>query len=66
MKGTVLIHTIGLNPFAMILELDRELGDIHADIVDFEIEIIHQFVDKILGYENMFVGANHLIAELDW
>lgn len=47
-------------------ELDTEFGDIHADIVDIEINYVQSLVDLIQANAESLTAINALIAKLDW
>ena len=45
--------------------LDSEIGDVYADMVDREIEIVRILVDQITPHRQALVGYGHKLAELD-
>lgn len=47
------------------LRLDAEIGDIYADILDMEIEIVRILVDQIVENKSTFVAYGGKIAEID-
>lgn len=48
------------------IELDENIGDIHAMIADKEIEIMQELSKKILQYSNQLTDTVSFLSELDW
>ena len=46
-------------------ELDENLGDLHSNISDREIEIMHRLCETILEYKNALTEMTNAFAELD-
>ncbi|KIP05169.1 hypothetical protein PHLGIDRAFT_74704, partial [Phlebiopsis gigantea 11061_1 CR5-6] len=48
-----------------VLDLDKHIGDIHSAIVDREIEITQELLERILQFETAIVTSCDICAELD-
>ena len=46
-------------------DLDEHLGDLHGFIVDRDVEIIQELLDKILSIEGVLINVGEILAELD-
>lgn len=46
-------------------ELDGTLGDLHSNISDREIEIMHRLCETVLEYKEALLNATNALAELD-
>ncbi len=46
-------------------EMDEELGDLYAEICDYEVEIAYDLAQKILQDEKVLIAASDLCGELD-
>ncbi|EKM51809.1 uncharacterized protein PHACADRAFT_262157 [Phanerochaete carnosa HHB-10118-sp] len=46
-------------------DLDRHIGDIHSSIVDREIEIVQELLERVIKYEQEMTAACDMFAELD-
>eukprot|EP00842_Homolaphlyctis_polyrhiza_P006252 jgi/Hompol1/6628/HPOL_002899-RA len=46
--------------------LDEELGDIHSNIVDRELEIMQQLREAVLAHSDMLVHTVRVLNELEW
>lgn len=46
-------------------KLDDDLGDLYADICDYEIEIAHDLAQKVLEHEKLLIEASDICGELD-
>lgn len=47
------------------LRLDAEIGDIYADILDMEVEIVRVLVDQVLLNKSTFAVYSQKLAEID-
>ncbi|KAK6373690.1 hypothetical protein LTS17_008183 [Exophiala oligosperma] len=45
--------------------LDEDIGDIYANICDYEIEIAHDLAQKVLEHEKFLIEASDICGELD-
>jgi len=45
--------------------LDEEIGDIHADIVDIEVEIVRILTEQIVPHRHLLNRCGRQLAELD-
>lgn len=50
----------------LFLDLDSTIGDVYADIIDSQLEIMQQIVDQIVSSENLLKEALEICSELDW
>lgn len=48
------------------IELDENIGDIHAMIADKEIEIIQELSKFVLQYSSELTDTVSFLSELDW
>ncbi|KAM0437402.1 hypothetical protein ACHAPT_001764 [Fusarium lateritium] len=46
-------------------DLDRECGDMHGQITDREVEIIHSLANRILEHEEVLISASDMCGEFD-
>jgi DNA mismatch repair protein MSH5 len=46
-------------------ELDETLGDLHSNISDREIEIMHRLCETVLEYKEIILTVTNALAELD-
>lgn len=56
-------HTITINLFA---DLDENIGDVYADIIDVQLEIMQQVVNETVSCEPLLIEALEICSELDW
>ena len=49
-----------------ILELDESIGDVYADIIDVQLEIMQKLVNEAVTCENLLKDALEICSELDW
>ncbi len=50
----------------LFLDLDSTIGDVYADIIDSQLEIMQQIVDQIVSSENLLKEGLEICSELDW
>lgn len=49
-----------------VLGLDETIGDVYADIIDSQLEIMKQIVDEAVKCEDLLKTALDICSELDW
>jgi DNA mismatch repair protein MSH5 len=48
------------------LDLDEDIGDIYADIIDCQLEIMQQLCGSVFALEGLLVRAVSVCSEIDW
>ena len=48
------------------LDLDESIGDVYADIIDAQLEIMQQIVNEAVECEELLKVALDICSELDW
>lgn len=48
------------------LDLDESIGDVYADIMDVQLEIMQQVVNMAVSCESLLKDALDICSELDW
>ena len=49
-----------------ILDLDETIGDVYADIIDAQLEIMQQIVNEAVKCEILLKETQDICSELDW
>ena len=65
-KCVVIYIEIFYNFLICILELDESIGDVYADIIDVQLEIMQKLVNEAVTCENLLKDALEICSELDW
>lgn len=52
--------------FTSLLDLDESIGDVYADIIDSQLEILLQIVNEAVKCEELLKSALEICSELDW
>lgn len=50
----------------IISGLDESIGDVYADIIDVQLEIMQQIVNEAVLCENTLKDALEICSEMDW
>lgn len=64
--GVKIRENVFLTVINLIVELDESIGDIYADIIDVQLEIMQQIVNEAVSCENLLKDALEICSELDW